>query len=214
MQKSIHSQRKDLLPTFREDLVGGPSIVFTGNEAVFDETFIWKFTKLCKCNVGIDAIQIYTFLMCQPIPTGLYTHWDLDSETRRFTPRQNKTRSCEKMVTSYFQRTRPDCKIESFYTTGRLKKIDCFSADGFCSHCNTMFEAVGCYYHFCPWQELHPSLTEEDIKRGSRKRELTELRRGYIQEKSFTIIEMRECEWWRLYKTTTNVKLNIRENFP
>ena len=25
---------------------------------------------------------------------------------------------------------------------------------------------------------------------------------------------MWECEWWRLYKTTTNVKLHIRENFP
>ena len=25
---------------------------------------------------------------------------------------------------------------------------------------------------------------------------------------------MWECEWWRLYKTTTNVKLHIRQNFP
>ena len=25
---------------------------------------------------------------------------------------------------------------------------------------------------------------------------------------------MWECEWWRLYKTTSNVKLQIRENFP
>ena len=55
---------------------------------------------------------------------------------------------------SYFQRTRPDCKIESFYTTSRQKKIDRFSVDGFCSHCNTLFEAMGCFYHFCPCQEL------------------------------------------------------------
>ena len=25
---------------------------------------------------------------------------------------------------------------------------------------------------------------------------------------------MWECEWWRFYKTTSNVKLHIRENFP
>ena len=25
---------------------------------------------------------------------------------------------------------------------------------------------------------------------------------------------MWECDWWRLYKTTTNVKLHIREIFP
>ena len=120
---------KNLLKKFREDVVSGPSIVFTRS---------------------------------------------------RLTPRQNKTRSFENMVMSYFQRTRPDCEIESFYTTGRQKKIDCFSVDGFCSHCNTVFEAMGCFYHFCPCQELRPSLTEEDIKRGSGKRELNELRRGYI----------------------------------
>ena len=115
---------------------------------------------------------------------------------------------------SYIQRTKPDCKIESFYTTGRQKNIDCFSVDGFCSHCNTVFEAMGCFYHFCPCQDLHSSLTEEYIKRASRKRELDELRRGYIKEKSFIVIEMWDCEWWILYKTTTNVKLHIRENFP
>ena len=148
------------------------------------------------------------------MPTGLYTRWDIDPEASRFTPGQNKTCSFENMVMSYFQRTRPDCEIESFYTTGRQKKIDRFSVEGFCSHCNTVFEAMGCFYRFCPCQELRPSFTEENIKRGSRRRELDELRRGYIQEKGFTVIEMWECEWWRFYQTTTNVKLHIRENFP
>ena len=94
------------------------------------------------------------------------------------------------MVISYFQRTRPDCKIENFYTTGRQKKIDCFSVDGYCSHWKTVFEAMGCSYHFCPCRELRPPLTEEDIKRGSWKRELDELGRSYIQEKGFAVIKM------------------------
>ena len=112
---------EDLLEKIREDVVGGPSIVFT-RKAVVDETFIRKSTNICKSIVGIDASQLYPYSMCQPMPTVLYTRWDIDSETSRFTPRQNKTRSFEKMVMSFFQRTRPDCKIESFYTTGRQKK--------------------------------------------------------------------------------------------
>ena len=112
------------------------------------------------------------------MPTGLHTRWDIDSEISRFPPRQNKSRSFENMVKFFFQRTRPDCKIESFYTTGRQKKIDRFSVDGFRSHCKTVFEAMGCFCHFCPCQELRPSLTEEDIKRVSRRRDLDELRRG------------------------------------
>ena len=133
---------KDLLEKIREDVVGGPSIIFT-RKAVVDETFIRKSTKTCKSTFKIDASHLYPYSMCQPMPTGLYTRWDLDSETSIFTPRQNKSRNFENMVMSYFQRTRPECEIESFFTTGRQKKIDCFSVDGFCSHCNTVFEAMG-----------------------------------------------------------------------
>ena len=63
----------------------------------------------------------------------------------------------------------------------------------------TVFEAMGCFYHFCPCQELRLYLTEEDIQRGSKKRELDAMRRNYIQEKGIKVIEMWECEWWRLY---------------
>ena len=73
---------------------------------------------------------------------------------------------------------------------------------------------MGCFYHFCPCQQLPPSLTEEEIQRGSKKRELDALRRHYIREKGFKVIEMLECEWWRLYKTIKTVKRHIREHFP
>ena len=183
-------------------------------KAVVDETFIRKSANICKSIVGIDVSQLYPYSMCQPMPTGLYTRWNFDSETSRFTPQQKKTRSFENNVMSYFQRARPECEIESFFTTDRQKKIDCFSVDGFCSHCNTVFEAMGCFYHFGRCQELRASLTEEDFQRGSKKRGLDALRRHYIQEKDFKVIETWECEWWRLYKLTTTVKQHIREHFP
>ena len=104
---------------------------FETNQAVVDKSFIRKSTNICKSIVGIDASQLYPYSMCQLLPTGLFSRWDIDSETSRFTPRQNKIRSFENMVMSYFQRTRPDSKNESFYTTGRQKKIDRFSVDGF-----------------------------------------------------------------------------------
>ena len=101
---------KDLLEKIREDMVGGPSIVLT-RKAVVDETFIRKPSNLCKSIVGIDASQLYHYSMCQPMPTGLYTRWEYDSETKRFTARQNKSRSFKNMVLSYFQESQPDCKI-------------------------------------------------------------------------------------------------------
>ena len=114
-------------------MVGGPSTVFT-SKAVVDETFIRKSSNLCKSIVAIDASQLYPYQMCQTMPTGLYTRWECDSESRRFTAHQNKSRSFENMILSYFQQSRSDCKIESNVTAGRHKKIDCFSVDGICCH--------------------------------------------------------------------------------
>ena len=74
------------------------------------------------------------------------------------------------MVMSYFQRQRPDCKIESFYTTGTQEKIDCFKTNGFCAHCSTVFEVLGCFYHYCPCQEARPSPTEDNIERRQQKK--------------------------------------------
>ena len=179
-----------------EEMVGGPSIVFT-RKALVDETFVRKSTNMCKSIVGIDASQLYPSSMCQPMPTGLYTRWEYKSETQRFAPRQNKLSSFENMVFSFSQRLRPD-KIESFVTTGRQKKIDFFSVDGVCNRCNTVFKAMGCYYHYCSCQEARPSLSETDIERGVKKREQDEIRRGYIRQKGFQIVEMWDCECWRL----------------
>ena len=196
---------KDLLEKIRDDMVGGPSIVFT-RKAVVNETLIRDSANVCRSIVGIDASQLYPFAMCPEMPTGLYTRWDRDPKSGRFKPRQNKTRSFENMVMSYYQRIRPECKIVNFYTTGTQKKIDCFSVDGFCVHCNTVFEAMGWYYHYCHCQEARPSLTEEEIQRGTKKREMDELRRLYLMEKGYTVIEIYECEWWQLYKTDVVVK--------
>ena len=79
LQKSTDSKRnpftetdKNLLEKIREDMAGGPSIVFT-RKALVDETFIRKSTNLCKSIVGIAASQLYSHSICQPMPTGLYT---------------------------------------------------------------------------------------------------------------------------------------------
>ena len=101
---------------------GGPSIVFT-RKAVANETFIRKSNNLCKSIVGIDASQLYSFSMCQDMPTGLYTKWDYNEETQNFKAMQNRVQTFENMVMSYFQGTRPETKFESFFTTVTQKKM-------------------------------------------------------------------------------------------
>ena len=90
---------KDLLQKIREDMVGGPSIVFT-RKARVDETFLRSSRKNYISFVSIDASQLYPFSMCQIMPTGLYTKWEYDTEYYRVKPQQNKSRNFENMCLS------------------------------------------------------------------------------------------------------------------
>ena len=79
--------------------------------------------------------------------------------------------------------SRRECTLESYYTTGKQKKIDCFSVDGYSAYCDTVIEAIGCYFHSCPCQESRASLSEEEMQRGIRKREHDGPRRDYLTKK-------------------------------
>ena len=59
---------------------------------------------------------------------------------------------------------------------------------------------MGCFYQYCPCQETRSSLTEEDIERGNKKKEIDKMRKQYMKEKGYNVVEMWECEWWNLYK--------------
>ena len=129
-------------------------------------------------------------------------------------PRQNKTLCFENMVLSSFQKISPECKSESNDTTGRQKKIDCFSVDEMCNHCNTVCEAMGCYFHYCPCQDARPSMTDNETMRGIKKREQDQMRKDLIHQKRYKIIKMCECNWWEFYRTDATVKNHLRANFP
>ena len=73
---------------------------------------------------------------------------------------------------------------------------------------------MGCYYHYYPCQEVRPSLTDADIENGVKKRQQKEMRRDYIQQKGFQIVEMWQCGWWSLYKTDASIKSHFRKKFP
>ena len=111
-------------------MVGGPPILFT-RKGVVGETHIRKSTHVGKSIVAVDASQLYPYSKCQLFSTRIYTRYDFHADLQRIKPHQNISTSFENLVKSYFQRTRSDCRIDSFYTTRIQDKIDFCNADGF-----------------------------------------------------------------------------------
>ena len=89
----------------------------------------------------VSCILILCASPCQHDYTrdGNMTQNLIDLNLNRTNPETLRTWLC------HISRDKDDCKIESFYTTGTQKKIDCFKVDSFCAHCNTVFEAMGCF---------------------------------------------------------------------
>ena len=114
--------------------------------------------NFCIPIVRIDANQLYSFSRCYEMPTGLYTRWELDKYSQNFKAGTNKSWTLENMVISYLQSQRPESFTETFYTTANQKKIDCYSVEGFCANCNTVFDSMGCFFNICPCQETRASL--------------------------------------------------------
>ena len=56
-------------------------------------------------------------------------------------------------------------------------------------------------------------LTEQDIERGNKKREMDDMRREYIKEKGYKVEEMWKCDWWERFKTDDKIKNHVRTHF-
>ena len=83
---------RDLCEKIREGMTLRPSIVFTP-KAVVDQSYIRNSSNVCNTIVGIDARQLYSFSICQEMPTGFYTRWGYESENDRSRLERTKTES-------------------------------------------------------------------------------------------------------------------------
>ena len=93
---------KGLLEKICQDMVSEPSKLYT-RKAVVVETLICKSSFIFKSLVGIDARHLYPCCRCQPMLTRLYTKYEFDEDLQSFRNKQNKRRSLEDELMSYFQ---------------------------------------------------------------------------------------------------------------
>ena len=109
--------------------------------------------------------------------TDFYTRWELDRSSQNFKARTHKMRAVGNMVITYLQPQSPECTFESYYSTGKQKKIDCFCLDVFCAHYNTVFEAKGCCFHFLRMERSPSKPLGGGNAERNQKREHDEIRR-------------------------------------
>ena len=191
-------------------MVGGPSQVVTRKTV----NCYWrnlhpqvhKFLQIDCCNRWWPTLPLLNVSFY-----GSTQKNEFDADLQRLKPRQNKSRSLKFIFMPYFQRMRPDCRIESLYTTETQKRLSLTKKMG-SMDIDRVFEVMGCFHPYCPCQEARPAPTENDIQRGTRKKKMDEMRKQYVEEEGYTVVKMWECEWWKLYETDLSINYYLRES--
>ena len=84
----------------------------------------------------------------------------------------------------------PQCFIQTHFNKKKAEKaIGAFLVDGCCSHCNTVFKVLGCYWHLCPCQEKK-RLPVDEIEKGLKRWEYDECRRKLLLGNSLRVREI------------------------
>ena len=60
--------------------MGGPEHLLCSRVKQSLTIFVRHMMSVCKTIVRIDAVQLYSYSICQPMPIGLHTCWDFDTE--------------------------------------------------------------------------------------------------------------------------------------
>ncbi|XP_078359971.1 uncharacterized protein LOC144644372 [Oculina patagonica] len=206
---SFHSE--PLYQLFRNNMVGGPSIIFKRYAEAKVTNIRSNPAKPVKKIVGYDANGLYLWALCQPMPVGLYTHWQYSSQECKLEP-TFPWRAADEWL-SWVSRDIVNLRTRLTNTEKRLG--DCqLPVDGFDPSTNTPYEFMGCFWHGCttcfPPDDPHPT-RGETYGYWYKK---TQEKLAYLEHIGHPAVIMWECEWKEKKKEHSEINQYLNQQFP
>jgi hypothetical protein len=203
------SSNSDLYETLINNIVGGPSIIFTRHHKT-DVTYIRQNENFpCKKIIGFDANALYLWAFDQEMPVGHFV--------RRFA--QNKFQGeCNLKYSAMYHwmdwlNKSKGLNIQHFKNVGREKRIGPYLVDGFDSQTNTVFQFQGCYYH---GHNCHMNICykETDINLRESRKQNTLRNITYLKSKKYNVEEIYECEFYKMQEKDEDLAQFITTQNP
>ena len=173
-------EHKHLVKLFRENVIGGPSIIFHRYHER-DVTLI-KGKHLCKMVIGYDANSLYLYCMGKLMPTGYYT---VQEERNNYRKETRYSRESIQWL-EHVMRTE-NVSIRHADSCGGEVRIDNYSVDGYDKSTRTVYEYYGCYWHGHP---CNPTTHDEERWERTLERE-----RHLRDTLGYNVISITSCEW-------------------
>ncbi len=137
----IDKGNEELYRTIKQNIVGGPSIIFT-RHAKAGETQI-RGDKQCEKVVGYDANALYLWAIGQDMPEGMFVVRRAENEFRP----QIRDKYMQAFNWFTYLNEYEGKHILHKRNNGKEIKLGPYPVDGFDSHDNVVYQFHGCYHH-------------------------------------------------------------------
>ena len=157
---------KDLHKTFRQNVCGGPSIIFT-RSMESGKTLLRDGPEVCQSVQGFDASNLYGAVLNHDIPTGPYIR---RYEEKDYIPEKRDRYMMAFHWLDYKAQTE-GVDIAHWLNSGAEVRIGGMLLDGFCRATNVCYMSVACspaYYRFL-YRPRTEKRSREKTRRHARK---------------------------------------------
>ena len=213
----ISQKNSDLHKTIRDNIVGGPALVFHRYHEC-DKTYLksnkyGQQAKICKQIKGYDANSLYLYAAMQPLPTGCMIRRRCDEN---FYPRFVDVRGRLANEWLEFNAHVTKTHIRHKYNQGEIYLGQhALPVDGFCKENNTVYQFHGCIFHGCPLPQC-PNTNNQGTNpiNGIPYQQLyqdTVEKEGYLQKLGFKVVSIFECKWLEQKKSSKMVSRFVKK---
>ena len=216
----IDSQNQDLHQLIKDNITGGPSIIFCR----YQEANVTKLRKLeygheaniCKSIQGNDANALYLWAIMQGMPTSYFIRY---KETNNFKPVVSHKYGHLAREWLEWLIFSENISIKHMFN-GKEKRLGPrqLPVDGFCQQTKTVYQLHGCYWHghLCHLnRDKQGNFKVENLSNGKTMSELqAETRKNteYLKDLGYKVTEIYECQWRKMKSSDPKVKAFL-QNF-
>ena len=213
----FNQKQQDIYQLFKDNIVGGPSIIYHRYQQA-QKSFIGNNpNKLCKSILGYDANALYLHALSMDLPTQILLIRREENKFKKEFP--GISEGCRDWI-DWIIHDR-NIKIQSALHGGGETKIGSYKDDGFCQELNIVFEFYGDYWH------AHPDLfPDENAQHPTRKhddkdntpvtvkeiRDYDLQRLQYIQDRGYNVEIIWESKWNTLVESLPEIKTYISQH--
>ena len=179
--------------TFKQNIVGGPSIIFSRYQEKGVTDIKGIFNNKCQSVVGYDCNGLYSYAIRQEMPTGLYV---IRPQENNFRPEVSEKYIDSYVWLDYISKTE-NVKILHKLNNGKEIRFGNYLVDGYCVSTKTVYEYNGCYYHNCPFNcfIVKRIKSKKWLKKIQETQIKDDIKKKFLLGQGLKYVSIQECEY-------------------